>query len=291
MHLESVTTDILELNDFVILIEQSSSSELQIAECYLEEQVIGFTFYGSADVELSIDFGDRNCTVQNSSGLGTSFYGNKNVKFSHRISPSKPLQSVSVFSTLKNLQNLPEEEKQLYAHHLSELTEPKDDFVMGPGFYLSPDMLNVVQKVFASSYTGIARKIFLESQITELLSHFYAHLEDKQLQNQLPPEEIEKLFNAKEIIVNNLNAPPSLSELSKMIGTNNNKLKKNFKELFGVPVFKYLQNERLTKAYDLLRSDEKNVQEVAWFVGYESLSSFSNAFQKKFGYRPSEVKA
>ncbi len=50
--------------------------------------------------------------------------------------------------------------------------------------------------------------------------------------------------------------------------------KKNFKEMFGIPVFKYLQEERLTKAHSLLRQGEMTVQEVAWFVGYEALAHF-----------------
>ncbi len=101
--------------------------------------------------------------------------------------------------------------------------------------------------------------------------------------------EREKLIEAKEMLANNLETPPSLTELSKQIGLNTFKLTKNFKELFGVPVFKYLQNERLTKAHELLRSQE-TIQEIAWHVGYDSLSSFSNAFAKKYGYRPSEIK-
>jgi transcriptional regulator GlxA family with amidase domain len=75
-----------------------------------------------------------------------------------------------------------------------------------------------------------------------------------------------------------------------MIGLNSNKLKRNFKELFGIPVFKFLQEERLKKAYELLSASELGVQETAWYVGYESISSFSNAFQKKFGVRPNELK-
>ena len=103
--------------------------------------------------------------------------------------------------------------------------------------------------------------------------------------------EREKLYRAKEIISNNMEAPPSITELSRLIGLNDFKLKKNFKELFGFPVYKYLQNERLIKAHDLLSSQDVTIQEAAWSVGYESLSSFSNAFVKKFGFRPSEVKS
>ena len=56
-----------------------------------------------------------------------------------------------------------------------------------------------------------------------------------------------------------------------------------------MPVFKYLQQIRLDKAHSLIKTRELSVQEVAWDVGYDSISSFSNAFEKKFGYRPSEL--
>jgi AraC-like DNA-binding protein len=110
------------------------------------------------------------------------------------------------------------------------------------------------------------------------------------MKNDRVVPDTDKILRAKEIITNNIAKPPSLTELSMTIGLNSSKLKKNFKELFGVPVFKFLQEERLKKAYDLLSNTDQGVQEIAWYVGYESLSSFSNAFQKRFGVRPTEVK-
>ena len=101
--------------------------------------------------------------------------------------------------------------------------------------------------------------------------------------------QIEKINLAQEILLSNIENPPSLTELAYRVGTNTNKLKKEFKAQFGVPVFKYLQNERLKKAYNLIKTGHKTIQEVAWAVGYDSLGSFSNAFEKKFGYRPSRV--
>nr|WP_242067849.1 AraC family transcriptional regulator [Cyclobacterium marinum] len=95
---------------------------------------------------------------------------------------------------------------------------------------------------------------------------------------------------AKEILSNNLDNPPSLTELSKALGLNTTKLKKEFKEVFGIPVFKYLQHERLKTAHSLISKKQASVQEAAWHVGYDSLSSFSNAFAKKYGYRPSQIK-
>jgi transcriptional regulator GlxA family with amidase domain len=125
--------------------------------------------------------------------------------------------------------------------------------------------------------------------MTVLLSHFFGHLAQMETSKIQKPEQ-EKLYLAQEILQKNLENPPSLSELSKAIGLNTFNLKKEFKALFGVPVFKYLQNHRLETANDLIRNQNATVQEAAWQVGYDSLSSFSNAFAKKFGYRPSQIK-
>jgi AraC-like DNA-binding protein len=125
--------------------------------------------------------------------------------------------------------------------------------------------------------------------MTTLLSNFFGQLASLKT-NTINSAEREKLYLAKDILVNNLDNPPTLSELSRKIGLNTYNLKKNFKALFGTPVFKYLQNERLKMAHDLINNKKATVQEAAWQVGYDSLGSFSNAFEKKFGYRPSQIK-
>lgn len=284
-----MTSDIIELNNFIVLIEQSNAEQIIIEKCELDGDIIGFTFYGSGNVELEISSQTTKKTIINTTGIAISFFGNNKVEFAHKISPNKPLQSITVFIKLKNIRKLSAYESAIFTEHLKELVNPKSDFVEGPNFYMTPDMRIAVDKILNSQYKESIRLMFLKSQVSELLAHFFAMLTN-------PKEEIvnqgdrEKIFYAKDIISNNIATPPSLSELSKQIGLNNHKLKKDFKELFGVPVFKYLQNERLIKAHELLSTTGKSIQETAWFVGYESLGSFSNAFFKKFGFRPSEVK-
>lgn len=124
--------------------------------------------------------------------------------------------------------------------------------------------------------------------MTALLSHYFGQLAS-QKSSEIDTSNLEKIYQAQEILLSDLENPPSLTELAHKIGTNTNKLKIEFKAQFGVPVFKYLQNERLKKAHNLIKNEQKTIQEAAWAVGYDSLGSFSNAFEKKFGYRPSQV--
>lgn len=284
-----MTTDIIELNDFIVLIEHSNTTKTIIQKCEIDGDAVGFAFYGSGNVELEIKHNDQTKYLTNTTGLAICFFGNQKVAFSHKIEPDKPLQSISIFTKPKKLNTLPQAEKEIFESYLPELLNPKEHFVKGPSFYMTLDMQMAVQKIFNTTYTGNTRLLFLKSQINELLAHFFALLATEK-KAAFSEKDKSKLFEAKEIVTNNYSKPPSITQLSKMVGLNSHKLKKNFKELFGIPVFKYIQEERLQKAYDLLRNSEKTVQEAAWEVGYESLSSFSNAFYKKFGTRPNEVK-
>ena len=282
--------DIININDFIVLVEQADSDKVVIDSCNFDEPLIAVAFYGSGNVQLTMKYGEKQEEYINTKGLAISFYADTTVASIHTISPSKPLQCVLIATAPRNLQNLPNGEGELFTDLLEQLVHPSDSYVEGPRFYMTAEMEQIVDNIFNNAYQGKARMMFFRSQITALLSHFFWQLSSLDTQDIKTPER-EKLYQAKEILSQNLDTPPSLAELSRQIGLNTFKLKKEFKEFFGVPVFKYLQNERMTRAHELIRSNNATVQEAAWQVGYDSLSSFSNAFHKKFGFRPSEIKA
>jgi len=284
-----MTRDHIDINDFTILVEESNTIEATIDSCAFDEPVIGVAFYGSGNVDLTVKHKDNYKNYDHTKGLALSFYADDKVEFIHKVSAAKPLKCIVIVTALKNIQQLPNHEGEIFSSLLDELVNPSNSYVEGPRFLMSPEMSIVVDQVFNNQYHGKTKMMFFRSQMTVLLSHFFGHLSTMQTEAIKKPEQ-EKLHLAKEILLKNLDNPPSLSELSKEIGLNTYNLKKDFKELFGVPVFKYLQNQRLEVANDLIRNKNATVQEAAWYVGYDSLSSFSNAFSKKFGYRPSQIK-
>jgi AraC-like DNA-binding protein len=81
----------------------------------------------------------------------------------------------------------------------------------------------------------------------------------------------------------------SLLDLSKQFGINQNKLKRSFKEMFGVPVIEYLYNLKMEHARNLLYDQGMYVGEVAAFVGYKNANHFATAFKRKFGMKPSKI--
>lgn len=283
-----MTTDILEISDFVVLIDSTDAKEAELFQCQFEEDTVGISFYDSGHVNIEVSYENESQVLKSRKGNCFSYFANQGVKFSHEISQSEPLRSVSIFSTLKNLKKLPETEKALFNQFLGNVLTSAKSFETGPQILMTPEMRTAVSKIFDSSFESTTRMLFLKSQVLELMSHYFGQIELID-QSEIDRKEIKKIYRAEELLILNMNKPPSLNELSRLVGTNSNKLKTNFKQIFGVPVFKYLQTQRLQKAYQLLQDQDLSAQEVAWFVGYESLSSFSNAFYKHYGVRPSQV--
>lgn len=284
-----MTRDIIDINDFTILVETASSDKEIVDSCFFDEPIIAVAFYGSGNVDLTVKYKNNSKAFNHTKGLALSFYADEHVEFIHTVSSSKPLECLVIATTTNTLDNLPNHEGELFGEMLNELVNPSDNYVEGPSFIMTPEMQRIVDSLFNIQYEGKTKMMFFRSQITALLSHFFGQLANLKTK-KIKTLEREKLNQAKDILLNNLDNPPSLNEISKQIGLNTFKLKKDFKQFFGVPVFKYLQNERLTMAHKLIRNQESTVQEAAWHVGYDSLSSFSNAFEKKFGYRPSQIK-
>ena len=51
----------------------------------------------------------------------------------------------------------------------------------------------------------------------------------------------------------------------------------------------FIRVHRLEKAYELLKTKQHTLSEIAYQVGFSTLSSFSRAFKKYYGKAPSEV--
>lgn len=103
----------------------------------------------------------------------------------------------------------------------------------------------------------------------------------------LTTDDVIKLEKAKSIIEQNIQTPPTLIELSRMVGINEFKLKRGFKQTYHKTVFAHLNQTRMQQAAKLLTDSTKAIVEVAQLVGYNNHGHFSSAFKDYFGQTPS----
>jgi DNA-binding response OmpR family regulator len=81
----------------------------------------------------------------------------------------------------------------------------------------------------------------------------------------------------------------SIDALADTMHADRSNLFRKLKTLVGMSPSEYLREARLLRAHTLLEAQTGNVSEVAYAVGFESLSSFSRAFKQRYGCAPSEI--
>lgn len=136
--------------------------------------------------------------------------------------------------------------------------------------------------------------ILIHTKVNELLLYSMETLQEDQEDIPACPLSVEadfvnRLFDAKQILQENLSTPLTIKELSKKVAMNECYLKKGFKDLFGTTIFEFYQKERMSHAKYLLYEKSLTVTEVADLLGYSSISHFSTAFKKFTGLRPCEL--
>ena len=156
---------------------------------------------------------------------------------------------------------------------------------------ITPAMRLALEQLINCPFSGITRRLFLESRALELISYQLDQVSDAQTLNlagaQFPhPDDRKRIERVREILVGDLEKPPGLGQLAREAGMSHPKLNRCFRRVYGMTVFEYLRAERLNRAKEILRQG-MNVTEAAYAVGYESVSHFSQAFKKQFKISPS----
>ncbi|MEM7062498.1 MAG: AraC family transcriptional regulator [Cyanobacteria bacterium P01_B01_bin.77] len=154
---------------------------------------------------------------------------------------------------------------------------------------MTPVIKQLLQQILHCPYTGFMQQIYLENKALELFAAQFSLWTDvPQSAAVIPlcPQDIEQLYQAREILIQQATAPPSLVDLARRVGLNDRKLNRGFRHLFGTTVFGYLQDYRLQQAKELLRTSRLTIAGIAAAVGYQSPEAFSTAFRRKFSVNP-----
>lgn len=154
--------------------------------------------------------------------------------------------------------------------------------------FAPPDMISVINQILDARYNEPLQKIYYDIKVSELLFFALRPTDQKEGGNGIPinAHDEMKMQEVKEWLENNLDSPLTLPEIARLIGTNEFKLKKGFKQVFGTTVFDYLLKLRMERARQLLKETNKQIHEIAYLTGYSSHSAFTNAFTRHFGYSP-----
>lgn len=83
----------------------------------------------------------------------------------------------------------------------------------------------------------------------------------------------------------------SVEDLADKLSVSRVQLYRKVKAIIGINISDHINNVKLEKAAELLKSNEMNISEIAYSLGFSSPNYFSTAFKNKFGISPKEYKS
>ena len=123
--------------------------------------------------------------------------------------------------------------------------------------------------IFAQHLSMVSNRIFVEQQNSEL----------------------PVITRAKEFIQQNQAEDLSLGQVAKAVNTSTFYFCKLFKKTTGLNFTDYVSRVRIEKAKNLLLNPNLRVSEIAYEVGFQSLTHFNRVFKKIIGESPSDYRA
>lgn len=130
----------------------------------------------------------------------------------------------------------------------------------------------------------------LQGKIMEFLSCCIHLRSDKVALPPLTDGELFTVSKAHQYLLNNLDQPPSISELARYCNTNSSKLKKDFKRAYHSTIYSYVRENRLENSQLLLRNTQLSIAAIANQIGYANPSKYASAFKVYAGMTPREYK-
>lgn len=253
-------------------------------------QLLHFIFSLSGEVKLSSDVNDELVEL---SGKNYFMYSNPYKEATITISLEKGSTVLSMVMTMKALH-------EIFGSSFGRDADAAREFMESykvEKFFIDKEMLPSVSVIVHQLFNGIHRdsvkRIYQHGKIMEFLSIYMdTPNSEKETEASCPfvidSVEMEKIKEARDIIVDRMIDPPSLKELSRMVGTNEFKLKVGFKSVYTNTVYGYLADYRMEHARKLLTVNNTRIKEVAAQVGYSNPSHFIAAYKKRYGITPKQ---
>ncbi len=143
---------------------------------------------------------------------------------------------------------------------------------------------------------GSIDKALLQEQLLHLLeawfcSNYSGASGEKRYGQLFNKEDMELLQTAEEYILQEFCSDTfTVQLLVKQIAANYSRLNALFKSKYGMKVSEYIRLKRIEKSREMMAGGNKSISEIAYEIGYSSISNYILAFKKVYRVTPGSYK-
>ena len=263
----------LKTSDDVQVFDYKSSKELSKQQIVLNKNTFSFLIEGTKEVV----FNNTSLAIDN---LEFLIMKSGNCLMTEKLSEVNNYRSVLLFFSNKlvlkfiqkfNIQkNKPTKNKSVYAFYY-------DDFIKR----IVKSLLDI------SKFSKVTQQKLLEVKLEEILLYLI-ELHGTSILYSLTANIDNASLKFIKTIENNKLKKLTLKQLAFLCNMSVSSFKREFEKQYLESPIKWFQNKRLEHAHYLLNKEHKTSSEIYFEVGYESLSSFIQAYKSKYLITPKQ---
>jgi AraC-like DNA-binding protein len=141
---------------------------------------------------------------------------------------------------------------------------------------------------FTESWKGEIEPGTYQSQFLDTMKYLLPEISTHPLPVVLPTTENERLEPVIKYLQQHLSNPLTLPQVAAHFSFSVRSLSRLFQQSMGISFLQYLKLSRIIRAVEELLQTHKSISEIAYDVGYNSISAFSNTFYQLIRMRPTE---
>ena len=159
-------------------------------------------------------------------------------------------------------------------------------YMVGPA---GPRCEHVFRELYESA--SYAECGFLQLKVLELMLLLGRIPQERAADPYCSAEQTALAHHLRDHLLTNREGYVSLAQVAAEHEMSVSHLQKLFKQVYGVPVYRYIKEYRLEQAAVELVRSRKPITEIAQHAGYDNASKFSESFKKRYGKTPSRYRA
>ena len=177
--------------------------------------------------------------------------------------------------------------RSLYFYAYDDHTDP---FYTKLGIYPASELL--IQMI---KYTEIWDEKHVKSKDHNFeflisLKNILPKISNEALPIILPMTDDQQMNKILHYLDSNINETLTLISISKRFGMSERSVSRLFRSALDISFLQYLKTLRMVKAIELILKSNKSISEIAYEVGYSSISTFSDTFHEFTQSRPSDLR-
>ena len=269
-------------NGFVVLRTKNDSDILVNKKKDVNKDVIQFHFCLKGQTNFIFNQGNYTFQVQENHSM-LLYNPQKPLPINVELTPETWM--ISILISIAKFHSLFSSD----ANHISFLSPENSSKKYYDNLPFTSSIAVVLSQILQARVHDSMKSLYFKGKIYELLSLYFNKNDDSSIEQcpfLIDEQNVQKIRNAKDIILDRMINPPSLDALALEIGLPLKKLKQGFKQVYGDTVFAYLLEHKMHEARRMLDSQKYNVNEVGLKLGYSTSSHFIAAFKKKYGTTP-----